>query len=316
MNNVARFIHQYQQQQVQLNHRGLVCLVGEQAWFLEQVNAFMAMHELLVSPIVTLTYSTATATSEVLQSNFHTNTYANIQVKQVDKKNYRYLLGTETDYFIYLNDDIEPDMFAALCGTIKAGGLVFIGWRTIPTNKSSIYHQRFYRELCYSQSTLIFLQKSSDLENEKYLLAVLAATKLKRTEDASQLESCQIELCESPEKLNFHCVTEDQLFAVEAIKKVMLGHRNRPLTLTADRGRGKTTALALACIELIKSSDTSLNIVITAPNIAALSSFFRTIELFLPSALVDKSQVHFNHSTIKFLPLDCLLTEKSRRQAS
>lgn len=44
--------------------------------------------------------------------------------------------------------------------------------------------------------------------------------------------------------------TYDQVSAIEAIERVALGHRRRPLLMTADRGRGKSAALGLAVAQL------------------------------------------------------------------
>ncbi len=43
----------------------------------------------------------------------------------------------------------------------------------------------------------------------------------------------------------------EQEEAVAAVEKVVTGHRKRPLILTADRGRGKSSALGIACANLL-----------------------------------------------------------------
>ncbi|MCC2616681.1 GNAT family N-acetyltransferase [Aestuariibacter halophilus] len=59
------------------------------------------------------------------------------------------------------------------------------------------------------------------------------------------------------------CASSDQQMAVDAIVHVAKGHRHRPLVITADRGRGKTTALAIAALQLNDAHGTQC--IITAP---------------------------------------------------
>ena len=60
--------------------------------------------------------------------------------------------------------------------------------------------------------------------------------------------------------------------AIEAIEKVVTGHRRRPLVLNANRGRGKTASLGMAAVKLM--SGRVMTIVVTAPSINALSPLF------------------------------------------
>lgn len=66
--------------------------------------------------------------------------------------------------------------------------------------------------------------------------------------------------------------TEDQCQAIENIKKVLLGHRKRPLVMTAHRGRGKSACLGMATAELM--IDKKRNIFITAPTVKAVKCVF------------------------------------------
>ncbi len=81
---------------------------------------------------------------------------------------------------------------------------------------------------------------------------------------------------------------------------MVTGHRNRPLILTADRGRGKTTALALACVELLNSVKRPLTILITASNIGAVDGFFLTITKLLAVKRVNKQTLQYQQSSIRF----------------
>jgi tRNA(Met) cytidine acetyltransferase len=66
--------------------------------------------------------------------------------------------------------------------------------------------------------------------------------------------------------------TTDQLAAIKAIEQVVYGHRNRPLVMTADRGRGKSAALGLASKSLLATKLDS--VILTAPSKAAVNTVF------------------------------------------
>ena len=46
------------------------------------------------------------------------------------------------------------------------------------------------------------------------------------------------------------CRTADQQRAVDAVVRVVTGHRRRPVVLTSDRGRGKSAAFGIAAAQL------------------------------------------------------------------
>ncbi len=64
--------------------------------------------------------------------------------------------------------------------------------------------------------------------------------------------------------------TEEQHATVEAIERLAHGHRHRPLVLSSDRGRGKSTALGIAAAHLLRSGVES--IIVTAPRATAVAS--------------------------------------------
>ncbi|MCW8997674.1 MAG: GNAT family N-acetyltransferase, partial [Kangiellaceae bacterium] len=65
---------------------------------------------------------------------------------------------------------------------------------------------------------------------------------------------------------------EEQIRVTENIKKVTTGHSRRPLVLTSDRGRGKSSAMGIAAAEIISQS--AKKVAVVAPSINNLNSFF------------------------------------------
>ncbi|USD34743.1 MULTISPECIES: tRNA(Met) cytidine acetyltransferase TmcA [Vibrio] len=98
-----------------------------------------------------------------------------------------------------------------------------------------------------------------------------------------------------------------QKLAVEKIRKVVEGHRKRPLVMTADRGRGKSSALGIAAAELMQSRD--IRILVTAPSLATVAPVFEHARRLLPDALHKKGLVRFNAASLEFIAPDELLRQ-------
>jgi len=98
---------------------------------------------------------------------------------------------------------------------------------------------------------------------------------------------------------------EQQGFAIEKIIKVVEGHRKRPLVMTADRGRGKSSALGIAAAHLMQNR--SIHIVLTAPSLATVQPVFEHASQLLPNAIRSKSSIEWNSSRLEFVAPDELL---------
>ena len=68
-------------------------------------------------------------------------------------------------------------------------------------------------------------------------------------------------------------MSDDQAAAVAAVERVAHGHARRPLVLTADRGRGKSTVLGIAAARLLMAGLPRITVV--APHRAAAATLFR-----------------------------------------
>ncbi len=99
-------------------------------------------------------------------------------------------------------------------------------------------------------------------------------------------------------------VTAGQHLAVEAIKRVVHGHRRRPLVLTSDRGRGKSSALGIAAAQLMMEGVS--NILVTAPRLAAVEQLFAHAERSLPGAEHSRGTLLWQGGRIEFVSPDAL----------
>jgi tRNA(Met) cytidine acetyltransferase len=186
-------------------------------------------------------------------------------------------LGKEFSLVIYdASEGIEPDSFGAIVGTLTAGGLLVV----LLSQYSTLFQQRFYRlaqQYCKSTASFYWCEAGSKFPQ-------LPALKSHSFEQ-----------------------TDDQTNAIEAIVKVVTGHRKRPLVISSDRGRGKTSALGLAAAELIKQG--KQQIIVTAPSLAAVDALFKHAEAALHDmgCELSKGQLVCNEATIRFIAPDKLL---------
>ncbi|AZM97225.1 GNAT family N-acetyltransferase [Vreelandella venusta] len=193
---------------------------------------------------------------------------------------------------------LDPDALGALAGTVSAGGLLVIitpdNWGEQPDpdyarfadypwqwdSLSAHYLKRLAFQLT-GESTIVRWKVNGSLSLPRLSLRDLRATPF---DDAD-------------------CLTADQARTVNALVKLK---RRRPLVITADRGRGKSAALGIACARLLQKSVTQL--VVTAPRLSAVESLFARVVALCPQGQ-RLSPARFelpNGSSLCFLAPDAL----------
>jgi len=175
------------------------------------------------------------------------------------------ILGQEYQIGLYDGyQGISPDKLAALAGTITAGGLLILiqpelkqlsslidpEFQTfqsaeIKSNIVSYFNQRFSKQL--DNQSCIKLDEKNGWQFPEI-----------KTTPVNQLDFSQQQTC------------------IEAITKTSLGRANRPLLITADRGRGKSSALGLAAAALIKDNK---KVIISATQRRSVESAFKHLAL-------------------------------------
>ncbi|RUM90108.1 MAG: hypothetical protein DSZ27_09630 [Thiomicrospira sp.] len=193
-----------------------------------------------------------------------------LQAEATHPKQLKLLLGQETDFAIFRAEEgIEADALGIVSGMIRAGGLCIICLPDQATFKN------LPNPLLKHFLNFPLTPKDSLKGFNHYLWQQLQHTALWCTPqdplpDLSVLKPATDSLEWQGDK------TPDQVMALDAIHHVAYGHRKRPLVLTADRGRGKSTALGLACVELIRSG--KKHITLTAARLTQVQMAFRAIE--------------------------------------
>jgi len=282
-------------------HRRLVILAGSNVWAYKLISHIPSYQKVIDEKKWFI------FTNKAIQNGIENNREQLPKHRYINNKNYRESLGSECQYIVFDDPQLNIDKFAALSGTLAAGGILFLFWpepiESSALIKNSLFLQRFFRLANGDKGISIVKQNTAEQRKTKSLHQPLPFLENKETK--------------SP-LFPLYCKTAEQLQAVEAIKKVFSGHRDRPLVLTADRGRGKSSALAIACADLIEHAQLGLNIIISAPHSQALTIFFKQLVFSLPNATFDHLSLTYIHnnlpnkpsSQLTFLPIDLLLKDK------
>ncbi|WP_455210711.1 tRNA(Met) cytidine acetyltransferase TmcA [Kaarinaea lacus] len=222
----------------------------------------------------------------------------------------QHYLGMEFQAVIFdVYSGFDPDLFAAISGTIKGGGLLILlgpaleQWETFddpqkarlaiwPYQRSDIGGRflGFVARILQKASGAVVVEQNKPLPSiPQNLLQNVPSNRGQRN-------------IESPYR------SEDQQLAVQAILHVVSGHRHRPLVMTSDRGRGKSAALGIAAAHLMQQSDkTGVTIIVTAPRRAAVTPVFDCARALLPGSNSVKGKLQWGEASLMFVSPDELL---------
>ena len=213
-------------------------------------------------------------------------------------KTYNHHLGTENQTVWFFDQGFNVDALAALSGTLCLGGILFV-WLEDKHLLQSLFTNRFVNiakqnRYCFTVS-----------EKTKFVLpeALLTSDKLNVVEhDSASL----------PEHDLNYSVTCDQALAVKQIKQTLASRNYHHLVISADRGRGKSSSLAIACAELFKESSKPLDVVITAPHRQAVNIFFYHVTHLLTDIKRRDNTISYKEHRIRFMAIDALISEKPK----
>ncbi|HEX4975592.1 MAG TPA: GNAT family N-acetyltransferase [Pseudomonadales bacterium] len=216
---------------------------------------------------------------------------------------FQHYLGIEADILVFdAYRGFNVDSLAAMTGILRGGGCFFLLTPSLDcwaqshvsalsvvddnaAHPESFFIQRFMRLLKARPS--VFTVEQTRYPDPK---AVLNAHPLPAVFSSQAAEG-----------------SEDQKTAVQAILRVVHGHRRRPLVLTADRGRGKTAALGRAAAQLLLEKPR--RIVITALNRASVATAFWHAKQLLPDFELQELSLRQGSAGLFFMPPDVLLAE-------
>ncbi|MDR5897413.1 GNAT family N-acetyltransferase [Halomonas vilamensis] len=182
-------------------------------------------------------------------------------------------LGQEHQLIVYdASEGFDPDALGALGGTLMAGGLLVLitphDWGSTP--------DRDYRRMAdypYAWESLT----SHYIARLARLLRADAGVIHWRVGEGVHLPRLPASARQQTPPLDADCLTHDQARAVAMLTALK---RRRPLVITADRGRGKSAALGIACARLLNKGIET--IWVTAPRPAAVAPLFERVAALCP----------------------------------
>ena len=210
------------------------------------------------------------------------------------------LLGTELDTLVYdAHGGLDPDSLGAALGALRGGGLLILltpdldAWPEAPDPLAE----------GYTPDVATAARKPSRMTRRlAWVLSQAPGVTLVRA--GQPLAPTAPRIHAGPQPQPSDPGTSDQRLAIAAILKTARGRGRRPLVLTSDRGRGKSSALGLAAAELL--ADGQAQILVTAPRHAAVAPIFAHAGRVLPQAQAAPGSLRHGAATLQFLPPDHL----------
>ncbi|RTQ98945.1 tRNA(Met) cytidine acetyltransferase [Halomonas nitroreducens] len=199
----------------------------------------------------------------------------------------------------------DPDAFGALSGTLRAGGLLVLltpdDWGARPDADYARLAEHPWRAEQLEARYLARLAR----------LLVAAPEAMRWPAGGSPVLPVWPPAPASlPVPTDPDCLTGDQ---AEAVARLVRLRRRRPLVLTADRGRGKTAALGIACARLLARGESEL--LVTAPRPAAVAGLFERLVALCPGGRREGHCFRAGTATLTFLAPDELSARVERGDA-
>ena len=275
INEFSTWFSCYQEQALILNERRLIVLVGNNQW---------------ASNLLTSIDSNSCNGAEKSSNTWLIYGEGTHIKPTVVTQRFRDKLGTESNFVVFQDTQLSIDALAALSGTLISGGIFFLLIENKSNIDNSLFYQRFFKLINTYSEHQVISEEQLELPDFMHLDRIGVHT--------NKFTS-----------IEYQCATQEQLIAVEAIIKVVKGKRNIPLVLTADRGRGKSSALAIACAQLFNLANDGhqFRIVITASDFGSLTVFFNQLQSSCPNGELTQGKFVAEYGTVEFIPIDQLL---------
>ena len=258
----------------QLCHRQLLVISGDRHWAYQ--NALRILDEL---------------------SDKHPlwvgETQNNLQTIHI--KDYHLKLGYEYDTVVLdCFSGFRANAAMALSGTVKAQGLMIL--LCPPLIEWPLFNDpELTNRLSYGYN----------IDKVPSLFFSYLATAFTQDETVAILTPKAFSAClAKAESITDNAKYAEQQKAIHDICKLAQGRANRPLLLTADRGRGKSSALGLAAAKLMQVE--AKTIWLTAPQVGNTEQVFHHAKRLMPEAKHSKLSLTIDESSLIFKPIDQL----------
>ena len=226
-------------------YRAIVLLEGDELWLKRSFRALRVklgeIHSVVLS-------DSAITWSEPPQGDVDS------AFTQLPSRHFKKLLGTESPILAWdLTTPMNHDALAASSGVINGGGVLIV-LSTKHRNNDGRNNKAKTNDLKPSEQRIF-----GNFVKHHDIVALNSDNFDQALADLSSITEAELA---DPERKHLHLNTE-QLNCVERIKHAATGHKNRPVVIRADRGRGKSTALGVAIGQLVSSEPQRKVIVVT-----------------------------------------------------
>lgn len=295
----------------QHHHRVLVILSGQMHWQSAQL-------EDLWTPLETV-LSIGSKKDRFSPQELNTS------IETLDSKQLIHYLGQELDGVILdASEGLSANTLGIAAGMVKGGGLFVLltpnieDWRSRPNpDNARFLNSPFGIEQAHPYFIDHLIQQWQAPHQQVLWLTETDAHVSLKIESFTERLVEQAATTSSPKA---ELPTQDQQQAIEAIHSVAFGHRKRPLVLSADRGRGKSSALGLAAIQCLL--DGKKDIVLTASRLDQTKIAFdhaikatikasETLDIQIETKQPGLVSFHFQNQlkTFKFIAPDQLVID-------
>ena len=295
----------------QHHHRVLVILSGQTHWQSAQL-------EDLWTPVETV-LSIGSKKDRFSPQELNTS------IETLDRRQLIHYLGQELDGVILdASEGLSANTLGIAAGMVKGGGLFVLltpdieDWRTRPNpDNARFLNSPFGIEQAHPYFIDHLIQQWQAPHQQVLWLTDTDADASLKIESFTQRLVEQATTTSSPKA---DLPTQDQQQVIEAIHSVAFGHRKRPLVLSADRGRGKSSALGLAAIQCLL--DGKKDIVLTASRLDQTKIVFEhaikatikaseTLDIQIETKQPGLVSFHFQNQlkTFKFIAPDQLVID-------
>ncbi|BDF96209.1 GNAT family N-acetyltransferase [Pseudoalteromonas sp. KAN5] len=249
-------------------HRQLLLITGEQNWCYQQANELYQQ----LNPTLCKVLSN---NDDLTNSSWPKHTHQ--------------ILGQEFQHVIYDGfSGLVPDKLAALSGTVQAGGLFIL----LLPELADLQH--------WCDPALETFQSFAQQRQHSYFNQRLARLLSDNSLPHFNQTSGWQRLPKVSPKAGVISLIEQQ-YCIEQIIKTATGRANRPLLISADRGRGKSAALGFAAAKL-----SGKDIIICSQQFSALHSSFKH---FADEQGIDYQAPQKQLANLRYIAPDQLLSE-------
>ncbi|WP_416305905.1 tRNA(Met) cytidine acetyltransferase TmcA [Neptunicella sp. SCSIO 80796] len=221
----------------------------------------------------------------------------------IQAKQYHQHLGREYQALVYnAYDGLRANALAALSGVVAQQGLMIIicpplgKWADFNDPQKPERISFGYTTEARHSLFVKWLKQHIEQDNDVVLIS------------QEHFRGHNVPLHKQLQQVTSPYKTLDQQHAVEAILTLVDQSNPAPLVITADRGRGKSSALGIAAAQLLNNGHQ--RILVTAPIFASVSQLFQHAEEGLPGSEQQRQALILGHQRIEFQPVDRILAEQ------